>query len=220
MKRLMAGTLAVAASLTITAAAHAAPKTFWFNCAGPTPIGTIASDDPTWSDSAPTASVQSGAGCGWLDPSPKGANQPNPLYDAVYGGTYNGEIRKIELTLYGPSSPLGKLTDIGITADGADVYKGSLTPTESAGPVQGISQYTFSIPAGAANVPASTDPKTIAIAVAGTYLDEWTPGWFHGAKEVPANVKFFGFDDLTPEEQQTALCAEDETQCPDDSGAE
>src|SRR4051812_2080703 len=98
MKRLMAGTLAVAASLAITASAQAAPKTFWFNCTGAAPLQTIDVSGYSWSDTAPTKGVQDGAGCAFLDPGAlAGTNQPNPFYDAGFGGDFSGEIRKAEM---------------------------------------------------------------------------------------------------------------------------
>ena len=222
MKRLMAGTLAVAASLAITATASAAPKTFWFNCTGATPVQTIDVDSYSWSDTAPTAGVQDGAGCGWLDSGLVGTNQPNPLYDAAFGGEYAGGARKAEITIYGSdiSGVTDKTSDFIITADGEEVYKGMLVPTVGAGPVQGISAYTFTIPAGELKLESSNDPKQIVIAVAGHWLDTTTPGWYFGAKEVPSNIKLIGFDDLTAEEQTSVLCMDDETQCPAEEGEE
>ena len=216
MKRLMAGTLAAAASLAITASAHAAPKTFWFDCAGPAPLQTLVSDDPTWSETPPSGSVQDGSGCGWLDPGAlQGSNQPNPLYDAAFGGTYKGEIDKAVITLYGPDVPnvSEKTIDLQVLVDGEQAYTGTLTPAVGAGPAQGIDSFTFTIPAAAIDVAASHGEKSIQLAVSQTYADGGTPGWFLGASEVPSNVKFFSYADLTPEEQAEVDCARDETLC-------
>jgi hypothetical protein len=209
MKPLLAGLLA-AASLAIAAPAQAAPQSFYFNCTGTLPLQTIDVESYSWSATAPTASYQEGAGCGWLDPGVlKGTNQPNPLYDAGFGGNYKGEVRKLELTLYAPHAPITtKAIDLIVTADGEEVANlANLTPVVGPGPDDAISSFTYTVTG--LDLPAGTEDKGFVLAVAG-YSPDDTPGWLQGTKEVPSGVKFFAFADLTPEEQEEILAADEE----------
>lgn len=197
----------VAAALVLAAPASAAPKSFWFDCGGTTPVQTIDVSDYTWSETAPAQSYQEGAGCGFLDPGAlQGANQPNPLYDAGFGGSYNGEVRKFEITLYAPTTPAtDKAINLQLIVNGATVNTYTkLAPTVTPGPDDAISAYTYT--ADDVDLPAAGRERSIVFAVAGSYADD-TPGWLQGAKEVPSNVKLFAFDDLTPEEQAAITVA-------------
>jgi hypothetical protein len=209
----MAGTLAAVASLAITASAQAAPKAFYFDCTGSTPVQNLDATTFSWSATAPTGSYQSGAGCGWADPLLTNADRPNQL-DAAFGGSYAGEIRKIDLTLYAADpalGQLGKLIDVDVLVDGDVVASFTELSSDDAGgpaPVPAIAQYKYTldgldIPAGKA--------KSIVLAL-GAYNEG--AGWLQGAAEVPSGVKLYAFDDLTCEEQQaideTVVCGEEE----------
>jgi len=194
--------LAAVAALAFAAPASAAPTSFWFDCTGTAPLQTIDVSDYTWSDTAPTAGFADGAGCGWLDPGAlQGSAQPNPLYDAGFGGTYAGEIRKFDLTLYGPEvSGLSRAIDLQVQVDGQAVntYTG-LEPSVSDGPDDTIKAYTYT--AHDLDIPAVTaTARSVVFAVSLHYIDS-SPGWLQGAKEAPSNVRLFAWDDLTQEEQ-------------------
>ena len=138
-------------ALAAAAPAGATPKEFFFNCTGAAPLQTINVNAYTWSDTAPAKSYQEGAGCGWLDPGAlAGTAQPNPLYDAAFGGNYAGEVRQIDLTLYAPAfSPLtsDKTIDVVITSKGTQVYAlDGIGATAEPGPDAAINKYTFTIP--------------------------------------------------------------------------
>lgn len=215
VKTLLAG-IATASLLALTPAANAAPKSFWFECTGALPLQTIDVESYSWSETAPTASYQSGEGCGWLDIGLlKGSQQPNPLYDAGFGGAYGGEVRKIEVTLYAPYNDTltNKGADFIITADGEEIVNAdNATPTPGSVSSTGVTAaftYTFA----GIDLTAKKNARDFVLAVASNYADD-TPGWLFGAKEVPSNIKFFAFEDLTPEEQAEIRCNEDPTTCP------
>ena len=212
-KTLLTG-IAAATLLALTPAAQAAPKSFWFECTGALPLQTLDVETYSWSETAPTASYQEGEGCGWLDSPFKGTAQPNPLYDAGFGGAYNGEVRKLEITLYAPYNDTlsNKTADFLITADGEEIVNATaatpvLGPVGSSGATAAFT-YTFT----GVDLAARRSARDYVIAVAGTYLDD-TPGWLFGAAEIPSNIKFYAFEDLTPEEQAEIRCIEDETLC-------
>ena len=202
--------LAAAAALVAAAPASAAPQQLYFDCTGSTPLNNLDASTFSWSATAPTASYQSGAGCGWADPLLTNASRPNTTTDAAFGGDYAGEIRKIEVTLYAvdPTPIDGKLIDADVLVDGEALATYSeLNATNAGGPDAAIGKYTYTldgldIPAGAA--------KSIVVAL-GAYNDG--AAWLQGAAEVPSGVKLYAFDDLSPEEQAAIRCAEDETQC-------
>lgn len=203
-------TVAVTATLALAGTAHAAPASFWFNCSGAAPLQNLVTvDGYSWSDTAPTASYQSGAGCGWLDPGfpLTGANQPNELYDSAFGGDYKGEVRKLEFTLYAPSAPVTtKVIGLGIMVDGEAAGAATgLTPVVGPGPDAAISSYTYTV--FPLDIPSSKSAKNIVLAVQLANPND-TPGWLQGAKEVPSGARLFAFADLTPEEQAQILDSE------------
>ena len=194
--------LAAAAAL-ITAAPAAAqdpaplgtPDAFYFDCTGTLPLQTIDVDTYSWSPTAPTASYQSGAGCGWADPLLSGTAQPNPLYDAGFGGQYGGEIRQIELTLFAgdaTSAVDGKTINADILVDGESVATfEEVSATDAGGPDAAIGKYTYTF--SDLDIPATKRAKSIVIAVQ-TYNDAGL--WLQGASEVPSGVKLYSADDL------------------------
>lgn len=97
--------LAVVASATLAAPASAqTPLTtqYWFHCAGPVKAqnaSPIAPGQAFWNTTAPNASVQGGAGCGFADV-PTGGLNPVNLYDAFFSGTHDKAIEKIKVELH------------------------------------------------------------------------------------------------------------------------
>lgn len=97
--------LAAAAALVVAAPAQAqdpaptpTPETFFFNCNAGNPLQNATSGSSSWSATAPTASYQSGTGCLHLDP---GLLIDDPAVDLFLGGTYAGEVKQLEFTLFG-----------------------------------------------------------------------------------------------------------------------
>lgn len=205
MTSLAAATLA---ALGLAAPAQAAPTTpplspaaRYFNCTTTTKVGTIvdSKDAVSWSATAPEASYQSGAGCGWLDPFAKGTNQPNVLYDAVYGGVYKGEIKQIELNLYSlitNPTVTSKTIDVKVFSNGVEVFSATKLagPLEPAG--QAAKKATFTL--SGIDLGEVLSNRQITIAVAEYYADD-IGAWIHGAKEFPAGVRIFDSDDLPAE---------------------
>lgn len=74
----------------------------YFHCAGPTKVenvNLVASGPTPWSTTAPAGSYTAGNGCGAADPAVQGAGLAT-LYDAVFSGTYTGNIRDMTLELH------------------------------------------------------------------------------------------------------------------------
>jgi hypothetical protein len=201
----------------MSAAAQAAPQTFYFSCAG----GAKVQNGPSgkygpWTASAPAKNFSDGGGCTWLDSSLSGATQPNPFYDAQFGGTYDGEVKKLSFTLfastaYDPVNIAARQIVAHLLVDGKDLT-GTAGLTMSAvpqpGPDAATQKLTYTI--SGLDLPA-TKSRTFVIAVAKSYANDMA-AWLLGAKEYPSSVTFYGFGDLTCEEQQaynpTVACDE------------
>jgi len=102
--------LALAAAATLlaaTSATAAGPPTFptgkvFFHCAA-TKVGNVGAADgalPSWNATAPTASVQTGAGCGSTNAPVVGGTTHAGLYDAVWAGTHTGNIKELTVELH------------------------------------------------------------------------------------------------------------------------
>jgi hypothetical protein len=191
--------MTIAAALAFATQAQAAPQQFYFNCTGTTPFQNLDAETFSWSATAPTASYQSGAGCGWADPLLTNAERPNTLTDAAFGGEYAGEVLKIDLTLYAidPTSIDGKLIDVDVLVDGEAIASYSqLNATDAGGPDAAIGKYTYTL--DGLDIPAGTAAKSIVVAL-GAYNDGAV--WLQGAAEVPSGAKLYAFEDLTCDEQ-------------------
>lgn len=186
--------------LALAGAAQAAPSApplstteRYFDCTTMAPAGTIADDTDafSWSPTPPAASFTTGAGCGWSDVGGvQGTNQPNPFYDAAYGGVHKGEINEIELTLYSlfnnPQSTT-KTINVKVIVDGETVFAGTNMTAPKIPAGQAAVKSTFTIPD--LDIPAGKDDKYVVIAVADASVG--LGAWAHGAREVPAGVKLY-----------------------------
>jgi hypothetical protein len=77
-------------------------ETVYFHCSGPTKVSNVnnaaADDAPTgWNTTAPTQSVQQGAGCGAID---IGAVRNTGQVDAFFKGTFTGNLRDLTLRVH------------------------------------------------------------------------------------------------------------------------
>lgn len=207
MKRFLAGTLVVLAGLTITPSALAEPNTppltptsFWFDCTTTLPVG-MALDEPTdstWSSTPPAKGLQDGnPGCFWPDVYISGANQPNPLYDQVYGGDYTGEVVQADLTLYGNDIAGSKTFDVAVIVDGERIADYTMEVGAQTGPTPTTFRFDLTLPG--LDLPETLDPKKILFGVHSYYGDDGD-GWFYASKDFPAGVKFYDSDDLPVED--------------------
>jgi hypothetical protein len=211
----LAPVVAVMAALAFAGVAQAAPANYYFDCTSTSHIESVDGElTPTWSSAAPADSVQDGAGCITVDPGPLTTTAPpNGFYDAVFGGTHTGAVRKMEVTLYTYDHPLfaTRPIDVIVFADGEEVANiTALAGTRSAGPVDKIGAYTYSITG--LDIPSRRDQE-ILLAVRTAYADTLTGGWLQGASDIPSGARLFSFADLSPEEQAEILCAENEEFC-------
>src|SRR4051794_28603010 len=224
MKRLMAGTLACAASLAISAAAQAAPQNFFFSCpdADVAPVANTSKDtSPSWTSTAPTAKTTDGAGCGEFDPfalvSTMPDSTPSYLADGVFGGEYAGEIKKLDFTLYSTANPVYDNAGIGdrkvnvtIAVDGEILVQNQTMQA----PIVAASQpntYKSTFSVTGLDVARTKAAKQVNIVVNSLYSDSPTV-WLEGSADFPSSAKLFAYDDLTCEEQQfyddTLVCDE------------
>ena len=68
----------------------------YFHCSGSTKLANANNAEtgevPSWDTIAPTQSVQDGAGCGWVDPSPLRNTQSEGASDGVWKGYFQGNL--------------------------------------------------------------------------------------------------------------------------------
>jgi hypothetical protein len=144
-RRTLLAALSVSAAtglLAATGATAAGPATYlpqqaWFHCAA-TKVGNVGAVGaatgglPSWDTTRPTASVQSGAGCGSTNtPGFSGAGHAG-LYDTVFAGTFTGNLRSMALELHSIYAGTGRADGnvgvaVEVAVDGV-IYKVTATP--------------------------------------------------------------------------------------------
>lgn len=75
----------------------------YFHCTGPTKVenlNLILGGPTTWNAEPPAGSYQEGEGCGSLDPGALRGGNPGTIYDAVFAGTFTGNIRDLTIELH------------------------------------------------------------------------------------------------------------------------
>ena len=116
---------------------EAAPLETFFHCVGDSKVlnALTVQAPPSWNETAPTASVTEGAGCGFADPGSRtGTNQEN-VYDAVFKGFHAGNLDSLTVRLHdigvGPART-GEDQTLGVrvSVDGVSMF-GTYTPAAS-----------------------------------------------------------------------------------------
>jgi hypothetical protein len=75
----------------------------YFHCAGVNKVQNVAivtDGTPSWDTTAPTQSVQQGAGCGALDPGAARGTAQESIYDAAFRGKFTGNLRDLTVELH------------------------------------------------------------------------------------------------------------------------
>jgi hypothetical protein len=192
-------------SLAITGSAQATPQTFYFGCAGTDRVQNGSGGaSGAWTSTAPTANLADGGGCAvighWRD-DPVDAGS-----DAQFGGSYSGDVKRIEFTLFdvrGIDANLGGRTIFAhVLVGGEDVTDElELTSPITAAADGQTAKTTFTI--DDLSIPATTDPRTIVLVVSTKYFVNDHTAWLLGAKDYPASVTFSSHEDLPdpPEEE-------------------
>ena len=197
MKRLMAGTLAAAASLALTASAQATPQTFYFGCPGTDRVST-GGDAGAWTATAPDTNFADGGGCAMA------SYWPSPASDAAlsvanFGGKYSGDIKRVEFTLYdarvdgaamGQRQIFAHLLVDGQDVTGEQALAAPMTPSADGH----TNKSTFTI--DDLNIPETTAARSIVLQVSVHYFANDYTTWLLGAKDYPASVTFSSHLDL------------------------
>ena len=109
----------------------------YFHCTGDSKVlnALLVQDVPSWDATAPSASVQSGAGCGFADPGSRtGTNQEN-VYDAVFKGFYAGNLDSLTVRMYDMGAGAARTgaaqtLDVRLSVDGVSMF-GTHVPAPS-----------------------------------------------------------------------------------------
>ena len=185
--------LAALGALTLSAPVIAAPTptTYYFKCVGPSKVqnGSAIFGQPAWSLTKPTASFQSGAGCGFADPQPpQGSNVPTNAYDAYFGGTHGGAFVEAQVELHNlVASRIRQGTTNVITArlnvGGTEVANRTYTLTGVPSSTGATEMFKFTIDGLEIEADDPTRPIILTIGVV-----DAAGVWVMDAAEIPASM--------------------------------
>jgi hypothetical protein len=184
-------------------------ESVYFHCAGTTKLANAEQAQngslPSWNTTAPTQSVQAGAGCGWADTSalrsPQAGDSP---HDGAWKGSYTGNLSTLTARLHsisaGPGRAGGAQTfNATLTVDGVSMFgyaadgraqRAAIQVTPVVSSTQASALYEFSI----TNLPFvleegdGTTPHEIILNVAAS--SEPLMGWVYDTTEVPSGMTF------------------------------
>lgn len=191
--------LAAAAALMVATTAPAqtpapapTPETFYFDCGEDAPLTNLSEPPLTWSATAPTTASTDGGGC---------YSAVYEVADTTFGGTYAGEVRQLDLAIFGAfSNPgyrslLGVSLDVTVEVDGEVVFAGTEIPatTDAAGPLPGGFKASITVPELV--IPAGATPKSFVITVADPYVDD-PYVLARGASDLASAITFYDAADL------------------------
>lgn len=195
----IATTIAALAAATLAAPAlgQADTTTYYFKCSEPSKVQNIfaAVQPAEWTTVKPTASFQSGAGCGFADfPTARPSTTPENAYDAWYRGVHPRAVAKATIELH------NLVTSRARQGDSVSLLVRLSTGTSTTATT--LAEQTFTVKpvvssTGATEkvvveltgleIPAEED-RTINITVHST--GQTPQAWVHDAAEIPASVTF------------------------------
>ena len=198
--RILGAGLGAAAALALAAPAQAqtvAPKqtTYYMKCATPSkvqnangPAGMVAS----WSTVKPTASFQSGAGCGFAD-APVGSTAPTDPYDGYFGGGHGDAIAKAEIEAHSLLLSRARAADtnsvrVRIFVNGAEAFNEVRTVKPTTSTTGATEMFKFVV--DGLKIPAGAADRKIFIVLGSTTAQGAANAWVGDASEIPTSVTF------------------------------
>lgn len=200
--------LAAAAALVVAAPVQAqtpapvpTPEKFYFGGCGDSPFTNLSAGDLSWSGTAPTTKSTDGGGC---------YSAVYEVFDTTFGGSYAGEVKQLDLAIYGAASNpayralLGVSFNVTITVGDETIFEGEQLDgaTEPAGPLPGGFKWTITVPE--LNVPASATPKNFVITVSNPYVDDQYV-LARDASDLASAITFYDAADLPEPEPEEEL---------------
>lgn len=204
---------AAAVLLAVPALAEPLPRTMasqqvYFHC-GDSKLANVdyatASALPTWNTTAPTASVQSGAGCGWADNFAFRSTQAgNSVHDGAWAGTFTGNLGSLTAQLHSISAGPGRAGlpqsfNVTLFVDGRSMFgvadngnanraKVTLTPVVSSSQVSALYEFTITGLPFVTEEGDGTVEREVILNVAAS--SEPLMGWVYDTTEVPSGIAF------------------------------
>lgn len=179
----------------------------WFTCGASTKAHLQTSGSVPWKLTAPTQSVQAGAGCGVVDNGLWGNNQVS-VQDAHFAGTYAGNLNQITVEAHniyvGEARASGPFTvNVRLNIDGTDIY-GATGKDVQVMPVRSSTGASEMIKFTMTNLNMLTEPDDIEHNViftlsggrqlanpgAGWPVREAQSIWVYDTTEVPSGLTF------------------------------
>ena len=168
----------------------------YFHCVGDTKVQNVSLSQgqvPSWNATAPAGSVQAGNGCGYYEPLITNA-LPVP-FDAVWQGTFTGNLRDLTIELHrllpaqGATFP-NRLTVV-VTIDDEERLNNDnvvITPTTSSSNASQSAKISLRGLGIAAEDGDGTQPHTIRVSLSS--FNETQSIWVFDTTEVPAGITF------------------------------
>lgn len=183
----------------------------YLHCNGDTKVGnfhaTVEDTRVSFDTTKPTASYQSGAGCGTVDTFLSGAVNHNPIYDFPVRGTFTGNIKTITVRYWtidaGLSRALNEMNfGLYLAIDGTDIVTRpgenpnvTVTPVNSSTGISRLVEFTVT-DVGLGSEADHTTEHEIELTMESWYTDTDTANiWVYDAAEIDSGLVI---NDTTP----------------------
>ena len=180
----------------------------YFHCTGDTKVGNIhaVADGMTvsWDENKPTASYQSGAGCGSADTFLTGTADHNPIYDFTTAGYYTGNIDTVTIRLWAIEGAGRAVKDFAVNLhlkiNGEDVLTRNTPATATAIPSSTGATRLYEVTVTGVNLASQLDSTTeheVVLTVYPQFANSTGGGiaWVYDAAEIDSGLVF---NDTTP----------------------
>ena len=211
MKKLVGGLMVAFLLVGSAAGAEPIPPTFrservYFHC-GATKVANPDMHQgvaPSWNTTAPTQSVQTGAGCGAVDPTGVAGTATVSAFDGAWQGTFTGNVKSITVEAHmiyvGAARAAGVFgAQVRLAIDGAEVIPAGatrlvrVTPVKSSTGVSEMIRFTISGLEQFTDIEEAdgATQRTFTLTLHSQYVDQ-NPltAWVFDTTEVPSGLTF------------------------------
>jgi hypothetical protein len=187
----------------------------YFHCVGPAKVQNVAfaqGSVPGWNTTAPTQSVQAGAGCGYYENAGGAWLGPNrTTLDSEWEGTFTGNVDSITVELHNIHVSAARATGpflarLNLLIDGVEVFNGPatgdlrMTPVPSATKLSEKMTFTLTRVGLLTEDGDGTRVRTFRLVMRS--LSEEQSAWVWDTTEVPAGLTF---NPIVPEAVQAPI---------------
>ena len=210
MSKIVGGLMVAFLLVGSAAGAEPIPPSFrservYFHCSGTKAANAdqLQGTAPSWNTTAPTQSVQSGAGCGAADATGLAGTTPVNPYDGAWQGTFTGNVKSLTVEAHmiyvGAARAAGVVgAQVRLAIDGTEVIPAAnrlvrVTPVKSSSGASEMIRFTIT------GLEQFTEPeegdgateRTFNLTLHSQYVDQ-NPlvAWVFDTTEVPSGITF------------------------------